>query len=62
VHVAVTAHPTAVWTAQQFREAFPSDTAPRFLVQDRDSTFAAVSLTIEGMGIRDVCTAPRSPW
>jgi putative transposase len=29
VHVAVTSHPTAAWTAQQFREAFPSDTAPR---------------------------------
>jgi hypothetical protein len=23
VHTAVTAHPTAAWTAQQFREAFP---------------------------------------
>jgi hypothetical protein len=26
-HVAVTAHPTAAWTAQQFREAFPWDSA-----------------------------------
>ena len=25
VHTAVTAHPTAAWTAQQFREAFPWD-------------------------------------
>jgi putative transposase len=29
VHVAVTAHPTAVWTVQQLREAFPEDAAPR---------------------------------
>ena len=27
-HVAVTAHPTAAWTAQQLREAFPWDAAP----------------------------------
>jgi transposase InsO family protein len=46
----------------QFREAFPSDTAPRFLVHDRDSAFAAVHVTIGGMGIRQLRSAPRSPW
>jgi transposase InsO family protein len=60
VHVAVTAHPTAGWTAQQLREAFPNDEAPRFLVHDRDSTFAAVGTTVES--IQDVRTAPRAPW
>jgi putative transposase len=62
VHIAVTAHPTAAWTAQQLREAFPHDDAPRFLLHDRDAAFAAVGATAEGMGIQEVRTAPRSPW
>jgi transposase InsO family protein len=62
VHVAVTAHPTAAWTAQQLREAFPWDYAPRSLIRDRDLTFAAVGVTAEAMAITEVLTAPRSPW
>ena len=42
-HVAVTAHPTALWTAQQLREAFPEDAAPRYLIHDRDHAFAALA-------------------
>src|SRR5205823_5150076 len=41
VHIAVTDHPTAAWTAQQLREAFPWDDAPRYLVHDRDMAFHA---------------------
>jgi putative transposase len=41
VPFAVTAHPTAEWTAQQLREAFPWDTAPRYLLRDRDRIFGA---------------------
>jgi hypothetical protein len=37
--IAVTAHPTAEWTAQQLREAFPWESAPRYLVRDRDRIF-----------------------
>ncbi|HEX2459726.1 MAG TPA: helix-turn-helix domain-containing protein, partial [Vicinamibacterales bacterium] len=37
VHVAVTEHPTAAWTAQQLRNAFPDDEAPGYLVHDRDA-------------------------
>ena len=36
-HVAITDHPTTAWTAQQIIEAFPEDTAPRWLVRDRDA-------------------------
>jgi putative transposase len=62
VHVAVTAHPTAAWTAQQLRNAFPENEAPRYLLHDRDSVFTHVPTTLEGMNIQDVQTAPRSPW
>jgi putative transposase len=62
VHTAVTAHPTAAWTAQQFREAFPWDQAPRYLIRDRDHAFQAVKATVQVMGIEEVLTAPRPPW
>jgi len=39
VHFNVTAHPTAEWTAQQLREAFPFDEIPRYLLRDRDKIF-----------------------
>ena len=42
VHFAVTAHPTAEWTAQQLREAFPWDTAPRYLLRDREDRKSVV--------------------
>ncbi len=38
VHVNMTQHPTAQWTAQQIVEAFPFDEAPRFLLRDRHPT------------------------
>src|SRR5437764_2509055 len=36
LHFAVTAHPTAEWSIQQLRQAFPWDSAPRYLLRDRD--------------------------
>ena len=62
VHVAVTAQPTAAWTAQQLRNAFPENKVPRYLLHDRDSVFEDVATTIAGMNVRAVRTAPRSPW
>ena len=62
IHVAVTEHPTAPWTAQQLRNAFPENEAPGYLLHDRDGAFAAVATTVAGMNIQAVRTAPRSPW
>jgi len=62
VHVAVTEHPTAAWTSQRLREAFPWDAAPRYVVRDRDHAFAGWAHTARAMEIEEVLTAPHSPW
>ena len=59
-HVGITAHPTAAWTAQQLRDAFPWDKAPRYLIHDRDHAFDALGAT--AMAIENVVTAPHAPW
>ncbi len=41
LHFNATYHPTSAWVIQQLREAFPYDTAPRYLVFDRDAIFSA---------------------
>jgi hypothetical protein len=63
VHFNVTAHPTAEWTAQQIIEAFPDDTAPRFLIRDRDGIYGNVfQQRVRNMGIEEVVCAAQSPW
>ena len=63
VHFGVTAQPTAAWVAQQITEAFPWDTAPRYVIRDRDSVYGAVTRArLKVMDIEEVVTAPRSPW
>src|SRR2546427_13113836 len=62
LHFGITAHPTAEWTAQQLREAFPWDTAPRYLLRDRDRIFGdAFSKQVQDLAIQEVLSAPRSP-
>jgi putative transposase len=59
----VTAHPTAEWTGQQLREAFPFDQLPRYLLRDRDAIFGnAFRGQVRDMGIHEVLSTPRSPW
>ena len=63
VHFSVTNHPTARWTGQQIVEAFPYDTAPRYLLRDRDRIYGSCFANrVHRMGIEEVLTAPRSPW
>ena len=63
VHFNVTAHPTAEWTAQQLREAFPFEQIPRYMLRDRDSIFGdEFGRQVRDMNIEEVLSAPRSPW
>jgi hypothetical protein len=63
VHFNVTEHPTTAWTARQIVEAFPNDTAPAYLLRDRDHVYGLVfRQRVKGMGIREVLTAAHSPW
>jgi len=63
IHFNVTAHPTAEWTGQQLREAFPFDQSPRFLLRDRDGIFGDdFRKQVNDMKIEEVLSAPRSPW
>src|SRR5216117_782816 len=63
VHFNVTEHPTAAWTAQQIVDAFPDDSAPAYLLRDRDSVYGHVfRQRVKGMGIGEVLTAPYCPW
>ena len=63
VHFNVTEHPTAEWTGQQLREAFPFEQLPRYLLRDRDGIFGSeFRKDVEAMGIQEVLSAPRSPW
>ena len=63
VHFNVTAHPTAEWTAQQLREAFPFDQVPRYLLRDRDKIFGdSFREQVQDMQMEEVLSAPRSPW
>jgi putative transposase len=63
VHFNITEHPTAAWTAQQVVEAFPWETAPRYLLRDRDRIYSvAFRQRVQNMGMEEVVIAPRSPW
>ena len=63
LHIRVTPHPTAAWTVQQIREAFPFDRTSRYLLRDNDTIYGTeFSRTIANMGIKEVRTAKGSPW
>src|SRR6202011_6210162 len=51
----VTRYPTAGWLARQVTEAFPWDTAPRYLLRDRDASYGSeFCKRVDAMGITEV--------
>jgi putative transposase len=62
LHWNVTAHPTAEWTAQQFRMIVAGDQPHRFVIHDRDTIYSAgVDATLEAMGLAVLKTPVRTP-
>ncbi len=63
LHFNVTRHPTVAWVIQQLREAFPFQSAPGFLIFDRDAKYGLeVPIVVRSMAIRPIRTSFRSPW
>ena len=63
LHFNVTRHPTSAWVSQQSRDAFPYDTAPKYLIHDRDAIFnSEVMDAVKTIGIKSVRTSFKSPW
>ena len=63
VHFNVTEGPSARWTGQQLVNAFPCDSAQRYVIRDRDRIYGANFVRrVRAMGIDQVLTAPQSPW
>jgi len=63
LHFNVTASPSAEWTARQVVQAFPEETAPRYLVRDRDRIYGSrFRRMLEILDVEEVVTAARSPW
>lgn len=63
LHFNVTEHPTAQWAAQQLVEAFPEAVSARYLLRDRDRIYGDYfRQRVRGLGLKEVLSAPRSPW
>jgi transposase InsO family protein len=62
-HVAVTAHPTAEWVIQQFREAMPFGEQPKYLIHDNDTVLrrVAVQQFLKNSAIKCVRTGIKRP-
>jgi putative transposase len=63
LHFNVTRHPTSLWIVQPLREASPYQSAPKFLIFDRDAKYGfEVPIAVRSMAIRAVRTSFQSPW
>ena len=62
VHVAITAHPSDAWVAQQLREATPWGEGPKYLIRDNDRKFGQhFSAVASGTGIKEIRTPYLAP-
>jgi len=62
LHCAVTPHPTAEWTLQQFREALPGSHPYRFVLHDRDRIYSGeLDQQVAALGVRILRTPVRAP-
>jgi transposase InsO family protein len=63
LHFNVTKHPTSSWIIQQLREAFPFESASRFLIFDRDTKYGLeVPVAVRSLKMSPVRTSFESPW
>lgn len=63
IHFNITRHPTAQWVMQQLRNAFPFDSAPQYLIFDRDKIFSSqVKQLIKNMDIEPKVISYKAPW
>ena len=63
LHFGITEHPTAEWTGQQIVEAFSECDTKHYLIRDRDSIYVhEFRSRVQSLGMKEVITAPRSPW
>ena len=63
LHFNVTKHPTSSWIIQQLREAFPFESASKFLIFDRDAKYGLeVPVAVRCLKINPVRTSFESPW
>jgi len=63
LHFNVTAEPSALWTAQQLREAFPFTSPPKYLLRDRDGIYGLeFQHPAQALGVNELRIAPHSPW
>jgi len=61
-HVNVTAHPTAGWALQQFREVITGERPCRFLLHDRDRIYSSeIDSALKTMGLGILKTPFRAP-
>ncbi len=61
--VNATSSPSAPWTVNQIVQALPWESAPRYLLRDRDGIYGTLfQHRVKNLGVEEVLSAPRSPW